>query len=426
LIDSDALIININLAATKLIDIKGGPGGVYYRQPVSGQIQRSGVKQEESSWDGVIEKSLGEVLPWLAEVIDSIKTTDEKIFHKQLKVEIDQQTKYFMITISGMLDISGKYEGAVVVVSDISYQKNAQEFLKTNEERLMLATQAGGIGVWEWDILKNNLVWDNRMLELYNVHVDDFNGVYEAWKSRVHPDDLTASKEEFNNAMKTLGRLDWEFRIIWPNGEIRYIKANALTQSDESGRATRMIGVNWDITKRKQMEDAIRKLASTDVLTGISNRRSFLEHAENELIRCQRYQHKLSALMIDIDHFKKINDTYGHHIGDITLQVFTQTCLNTFRENDIFGRIGGEEFAVILVETDEKKAAQVAERLRKILSKTTVTKGKFSFNFQVSIGVAAIQDCEELIEDILKKADKALYMAKNLGRNRVVAASEFK
>ncbi len=127
--------------------------------------------------------------------------------------------------------------------------------------------------------------------------------------------------------------------------------------------------------------------------------------------------------MIDIDHFKKINDTYGHHTGDMALKVFAKNCLTVLRENDIFGRLGGEEFAAVLPETGEKKAFQVAERLREKISETIMSEGDISFKLQASIGVAALRKEDRKLDDILQAADQALYDAKRLGRNRVVSAS---
>jgi diguanylate cyclase (GGDEF)-like protein/PAS domain S-box-containing protein len=193
---------------------------------------------------------------------------------------------------------------------------------------------------------------------------------------------------------------------------------------NEKGEVEAVLVQAINISKRKQAEEEIRILASTDSLTGTNNRRSFMEQAETEWNRCRRYRHSMSILMIDVDHFKSINDIYGHHIGDLTLQLLTKTCLEMLRENDIFGRIGGEEFAAVLVEIDEEKAIEVAERLRKILSDLTVKEDSISFNFQVSIGVANLTEDDESVMDVIKKADRALYKAKRLGRNMVIASSE--
>lgn len=176
-----------------------------------------------------------------------------------------------------------------------------------------------------------------------------------------------------------------------------------------------------EITERIKLEKEIRKLAATDPLTGVNNRRSFMEKANDEFLRSRRYGHKLSVLMMDIDHFKDINDTYGHHMGDVSLQTFTTVCMKTLRKQDFCGRLGGEEFAVILIETDEESALLVAERLRLLVAQTVVTQGAIQLQFHVSIGVTQISEKDRHIEDTIHRADKGLYMAKDEGRNRVVS-----
>lgn len=173
--------------------------------------------------------------------------------------------------------------------------------------------------------------------------------------------------------------------------------------------------------KIKEYAEEMERLATTDSLTGIFNRRHFLELGEKEMSRTQRYFRPMSVLLIDVDHFKNINDTFGHAAGDKTLKILTETCINALRENDLFGRLGGEEFAVILPENDEKCAADVAERLRKTMEELKITIDDKMIRFTISIGVASHRTNDKSIENILKRADDALYKAKKCGRNRVVS-----
>ena len=174
-----------------------------------------------------------------------------------------------------------------------------------------------------------------------------------------------------------------------------------------------------DITERKQLEFELKKMATTDPLTGAYNRRQFMNVAQKEVERARRYMHPLSLLMIDIDHFKKINDTFGHSAGDEILKILVEGCLNILRENDLFGRLGGEEFAAVCVETDIKRANLVAERLRRELSDTTIQFDGVHIHFTVSIGVSHFRLDNDSLEETLKRADEALYRAKHSGRNRI-------
>jgi diguanylate cyclase (GGDEF)-like protein/PAS domain S-box-containing protein len=165
--------------------------------------------------------------------------------------------------------------------------------------------------------------------------------------------------------------------------------------------------------------------AHTDSLTGLANRGRFMELADREITRAVRYQHPYAALILDIDHFKMINDRFGHKSGDTVLQTLATILKGALRENDIIGRIGGEEFAVLLPETDAEKASEVAERLRLTVADTKITTENVNqLTITVSIGLAIPRDFSLNIDNILSNADSALYGAKNSGRNRVCNASE--
>lgn len=172
--------------------------------------------------------------------------------------------------------------------------------------------------------------------------------------------------------------------------------------------------------ERTRMERELRKLASTDPLTGALNRRHFWQLAGMELHRHHRYFREMAILVMDIDHFKRINDTFGHPAGDTIIRELVKSCTSNLRKSDIFGRIGGEEFAVLLVETQAEAAIEVAERLRQRLAeKQTTIDGGIPINFTVSIGVAHARREDKHLDDLIKRADTALYQAKNQGRNRV-------
>jgi two-component system cell cycle response regulator len=185
------------------------------------------------------------------------------------------------------------------------------------------------------------------------------------------------------------------------------------------------IGVIHDLTQ----ELLLRRDATIDPLTGALNRRDFLAKGSAEITRAKRYRRACTLLMLDIDHFKNINDRYGHQAGDEALRQFTATSKEMLRENDIFGRIGGEEFAVILPETTLDGARKLAERLRRQVSELEmVTPGsspgsEHRFAFTVSIGVAELAKSDDDIDCFLKRADQALYTAKKRGRDQVVVAA---
>jgi|GEM_PF-1446781 len=174
-----------------------------------------------------------------------------------------------------------------------------------------------------------------------------------------------------------------------------------------------------DITERKSHENRLKHLAATDPLTSIDNRRSFFEKAEYEISRSRRYSYPLSFLMIDIDHFKSINDAHGHFFGDMVLRSLVEKTRQVLRESDILGRLGGEEFAVILIDADRDRALEVAHRLRNEISTTRVSMDNTTADFTISIGLTSLMENDDNAQDPLKRADSAMYESKRMGRDRV-------
>lgn len=184
-----------------------------------------------------------------------------------------------------------------------------------------------------------------------------------------------------------------------------------------------LVGVGVDTTDRQANELELELRALTDPLTGLPNRGHFMEVAAQEMDRSRRYGHSLSLWMLDIDHFKNVNDTYGHHAGDLALQSLVNVSQKVLREMDIMGRLGGEEFAVLLPETDTEHALLVAERLRQKIAGAEVPleQGK-SVSYTVSIGIATLGPEETGVDALLERADHALYRAKKTGRDKVCVA----
>lgn len=173
--------------------------------------------------------------------------------------------------------------------------------------------------------------------------------------------------------------------------------------------------------KQNQLEHAYREieaLSREDSLTGVANRRFFIEMAEQELRRCTRYGFDVSMLYLDIDYFKAINDTFGHAAGDAALIRFAHECRDKLRKTDIFGRIGGEEFCVLLPHTSLEEALLTAERIRESVELIELEWENHIIRMTVSIGLARFNG-NEAIGELLKRADNALYLAKSRGRNRI-------
>lgn len=177
-----------------------------------------------------------------------------------------------------------------------------------------------------------------------------------------------------------------------------------------------------DVTERKMMSRELMRLATTDALTGIFNRRKFFEELEREWSRARRHSHPLSLIMFDVDFFKAVNDTYGHAVGDEVLRCMVRETGGLLRSEDIFCRLGGEEFGILLPEINLEGARALAERIRKALEEMSIESLEGVVRCTVSLGVASARLAQESIDRALKRADDALYEAKRTGRNRVEVA----
>jgi diguanylate cyclase (GGDEF)-like protein len=177
-----------------------------------------------------------------------------------------------------------------------------------------------------------------------------------------------------------------------------------------------------DITDIVKNARELERLATTDGMTGIYNRRHFLALADHEWSRARRYGRPVSFLMVDIDYFKAVNDTFGHQVGDEMIVHLANLAHGCKRDTDVLARIGGEEFALLLPETDLVSAQVVAERLRREVATNPLTAAARAIPATVSIGVAFATDSMSDVSDLMKAADQALYDAKRAGRNRVIAS----
>lgn len=174
-----------------------------------------------------------------------------------------------------------------------------------------------------------------------------------------------------------------------------------------------------NVTGRKQMEQQLKRLAETDDLTGLKNRRKFVNLAGRAIKKAHGREKPVSLVLLDLDHFKHINDTHGHQVGDEALRKVAEHLRNTLRRGDIAARVGGEEVAILLPGTDEWGAVIAAERLRKGLAGIKVKAGSGSLGVTASFGISAVYPEDKGLDDAMARADRALYLAKQEGRNCV-------
>lgn len=313
-----------------------------------------------------------------------------------------------------------KVKGFVVLVSDVTKLKQVELALADSEWKLKTIIEAEPECV-------TVLAKDGRVQQMNRAGLDIIGTDAEAQVIGFGLSDMILPQYQaaFSDLIAKVNQGESGiliFELVGRKGVHRWLECHAVPMRDRSDQITGALCVIRNITDRKKVERELEALAQTDFLTGLANRRHFLAMAEQELARTIRYGGPLSVLMMDIDNFKKINDTYGHKSGDIVLQTLAKLCLAEVRNIDIIGRFGGEEFAAVLPQTDGERALDVAERLRETIAQAEVyLEHGLPIHFTMSIGVASRSGTSANIDTLISWADTALYEAKNAGRNRVRA-----
>ena len=378
------------------------------------------------------QTGLGPVVGHLvSEIIPNIRESDQQLFQIYGRVASGGAPEAFVIFVEGLqqwysISVYCPQPGHFITLFDvISERKNAEKALHERATQLQFVLEGSELGFWDWNIVTNKVIRNERWAVMLGYSYEEMQQTTKQWTDFVHPDDRDLAWASINNVLE--GRTashKLEYRMLHKDGSIRWILDQAkVMERDEHGRAVRMCGTHTDVTDRKALEEELIRQAHIDYLTGVNNRRYFMERAEHELRRANRSGSQLSIFMLDIDHFKRINDRYGHKVGDMVLKMLAEACQSALRDIDILARMGGEEFAVLLPETESSLAIEVARRLQDFINKASLPlEGNITIKIQVSIGVASMTSPHDNMDILLHRADTALYEAKNTGRNRICVA----
>jgi len=329
----------------------------------------------------------------------------------------DGQWRWMQWTVQAVLGENDSLLELQAAGRDITEQRHAEATLRESEERYRRIVETAQEGIWQIDAEGRTTFANARMAEMLGCSVAAMQG--KTLFDFMDEEGQCLARERLERRRQGIAEQhDFRFRRL-DGGEIwALLSTNPIL--DAEGRYAGALAMIIDISDRKRMEETLRQLATHDALTGLFNRRYFFTLAERELERSQRYGHPLALLMLDLDHFKAINDSRGHQAGDQVLRAVAGIIQASLRQIDVVGRYGGEEFVVLLPETARATALAVAKRLCAAVAVQSVELPGECLPITISIGVAVgFGDVALNLEEMLERADRALYAAKATGRNRV-------
>jgi diguanylate cyclase (GGDEF)-like protein/PAS domain S-box-containing protein len=311
-------------------------------------------------------------------------------------------------------DAEGSLIGEQCVIREMTERRRAEHELQASEERFrsLFEQSMDAIYVVEYDgsSMQANRAW----MELFGYTANDLAtlNIIELYAN-------PADREHLLRKIAQTGVVADEVKFKKKDGTVFDCARTVTARRDSNGNIVAFQGIMRDITSERRDHDELQRLASYDMLTGLLNRRALLGRLEEWMQHVERYGGKFSVMMLDLDHFKRVNDTYGHQVGDHVLARTAEVLQRGLRQTDFVGRYGGEEFLVVMPHTTSAGARVVAERVRTLMQRTRIenSPGK-SFTVTVSLGISARRQ-GDTIDSLVGRADEALYIAKANGRNRV-------
>jgi diguanylate cyclase (GGDEF)-like protein/PAS domain S-box-containing protein len=301
--------------------------------------------------------------------------------------------------------------------------------LAANEERLSLALEGSRLALWDLDLRTGRIWLDERWQEMLGGKPIAATTTPEDLQRLVHPEDGPAVEQHFRDVMKgAVSHYDVEHRVKKLSGDWLWIRSSGrIVERDPNGRPLRIAGTNSDIDRRKQAELLLAHQVGHDALSGLPNRNLFEDRLQRAVARSRRNRARMAVMYLDIDKFKGVNDTLGHHVGDGLIREFARRLRACVRDTDTVARLGGDEFAVILEELEDQDAGRrIAEKIVAAM-RDEFNLGEARLSVSTSLGMAFYRGQDGVETDLLvRRADEALYEAKAAGRNtyRVSAAIE--
>ena len=340
----------------------------------------------------------------------------------------------------GATDFLTKSTQTAILIHRVRYvlrAKRTADELRESQARLARAQRMAKLGHWEWEKETNEVTWSQEVGEIFGASPVSSTDFRRELGRFVHADDRLSVENAFQQAMETSGTASVEHRIVRPDGSERVVHQDIDVSWSADGVASRVVGTMQDITERHEAEQRIRRLAYYDNITGLANRTLLKDHIRFSLSRAERHTRILALLFLDLDHFKRVNDTFGHNMGDDLLRQVADRLASCIRECDYLARrdgspngeslpirdhtvarLGGDEFVILLPEIKAPEdAALVARRINAAFALPFILHDKEIY-LTASIGISSYPMDGRDADSLLKHADAAMYHAKAQGRNR--------
>jgi diguanylate cyclase (GGDEF)-like protein/PAS domain S-box-containing protein len=337
-------------------------------------------------------------------------------------ITADGQRRHVADSAAPIRDARGDVQGAVLVFRDVTEAYLMRKALADSEQHFRSLANAGLALIWTADAQGARDYFNEPWLAFTGQPFDAQRG--DGWLQGMHPEDRLAWRAAFEAAARVQGDYRVEYRLRHADGDYRWVLEQARPRRDSDGLFIGYVGHCLDVTHEKAADAEIERLAYHDALTGLPNRVLFRDRLEQALAHVHRSGRHGAVLFLDLDQFKRINDLYGHSLGDVVLVEMAQRLRGLLREGDTVARLGGDEFVVLLgdlageAETAAAQAMNVAEKVRASIEQPVRHDG-LSLTLATSIGVRLLSRDVEDIDDVMRTADMAMYRAKAEGRNRV-------
>ncbi len=376
----------------------------------------------KGGWAGAIhEDDRDAVLQAWREAVAS----DAKVFERTFRFRRPSgESRWVQTRANAVRTPDGAVVGWVGLNQDITDDRNLRQALEESEQRFRQLAEASDAVFWITEVPSNQVIYVSpAYARIWKRSVASLLADPWDWIGAIHPSDRARTQAAFEEVLNGAEAFEVEFRVQRPDGTERYVLDRGFPVRDAQGNIVRMAGYASDVTELHAAQEKLRLRAEIDWLTGAVNAGKLRGLLSHELARTQRQRAPLALAIIDVDNFKQVNDRYGHAAGDAALRWIAESFRARLRAADVLGRLGGDEFCVVLPDCAKEAAAKVLSAISQEIATTPVVllSGE-SIAVTVSIGVTATLAGALSDDTLLRQADEALYQAKHNGRNQVCCA----